>query len=275
MIIDSHHHLWNYSTEEYGWIDDSMSAIARDFMPADLQATAASLGVVGSVAVQARQTLQETRWLLDVADNSPLIQGVVGWAPLASPEVEAALDEFSRRTKLKGYRHVVQDEPNNAFILGGDFNRGVERVLARDLVYDILIFERQLGPAIEFVDRHPTGRFVLDHIAKPKIAEEELEPWRTNMLQLAQRDNVACKISGIATEAKWDDWTLETIRPYLDVALDAFGPQRLMFGSDWPVCLLATDYARWLQTMQQWTADWSLDERAAFYHGTATAAYGL
>jgi len=275
MIIDSHHHLWNYSAGEYGWIDDGMSVIARDFSPADLQSVAGSLGVIGSVAVQARQTLDETRWLLDVADQSDLIRGVVGWAPLAAGEVEQALDEFSGRAKLKGYRHIVQDEPDDQFILGADFQRGVQCVLDRDLTYDILIYERQLQPAIEFVDRHPSGRFVLDHIAKPKIAAAEIEPWRTNLRQLAERENVTCKISGVATEAKWDDWSLDAIRPYLDAALDAFGPQRLMFGSDWPVCLLATGYDRWLQTVQQWTADWSDDERASFYHGAATAAYNL
>lgn len=275
MIIDSHHHLWNYSVEEYGWIDDSMSVIAQDFTMDDLMAAAKPLGVVGSVAVQARQTVQETRDLLAVANRRDDLLGVVGWVPLASDEIDGTLDEFSGEDKLKGYRHVVQDEPDNDFILGKAFNHGVEKVIARDLVYDILVFERQLGPSIEFVDRHPNGRFVLDHIAKPKIAAKELDPWRANLKAIAERENVACKISGIVTEDDWATWSLSTIRPYLDTALEAFGPGRLMFGSDWPVALLATEYERWFETVQAWAGELSYDEQKAFYADNAASAYRL
>ncbi len=275
MIIDSHHHLWDYSVEEYGWIDDKMSTIARDFTMDDLMAAAKPLGVVGSVAVQARQTVQETRDLLAVAKERDDLLGVVGWVPLASDDIEGTLEEFADEAKLKGYRHVVQDEPDNDFILGEAFNRGVEQVIARDLVYDILIFERQLGPSVEFVDRHPNGRFVLDHIAKPKIEAKEIEPWAANLREIAKRENVACKISGIVTEDDWATWSLDTIGPYLDIALEAFGPGRLMFGSDWPVALLATEYKRWFETVQAWAGELSYDEQKAFYAGNAIAAYRL
>lgn len=275
MIIDSHHHLWKYSTEEYGWIDDSMSVIARDFVTEDLTTAAKSLGVVGSVAVQARQVVEETAALLAYADANDFLLGVVGWVPMVADDLDNTLDKFDGHAKLKGYRHVVQDEPDNDFILGEAFNRGVTKILKRDLVYDILIFERQLGPSIEFVDRHPGGRFVLDHIAKPRIAAGEIEPWKKNLTELALRENVTCKISGIVTEAEWATWSLDSIRPYLDSALEAFGPSRLMFGSDWPVCLLATEYERWLATMQEWAAPLSETEREALFSGTAIQAYNL
>lgn len=275
MIIDSHHHLWSYNEHEYGWIGPDMQVLACDFGPDDLVAAAQSQGVVGSMAVQARQTLDETRHLIELAQQNSFLLGVVGWAPLASEGIETLLEEFSDSPKLKGLRHVVHDEPDDDFILGVDFNRGVQACLQSRLVYDILIFERHLPQTIQFVDRHPTGQFVLDHIAKPRIADGQLEPWRTNLKQLAERENVVCKLSGVVTEAAWESWTTESIKPYLDAAIDAFGPSRMMFGSDWPVCLLAAEYSAWVEAVKQWAASLSADERQSLFCDTAITTYNL
>lgn len=274
-VLDSHHHLWRYSTKEYGWISDEMSVIARDFTAADLRAVAEPAGVVGSVAVQARQTVEETDALLAAADDDGFVRGVVGWAPLADPAVGETLDRWADRPKLRGLRHVVQDEPDDDFLDGDEFNRGVAEVLRRDLTYDLLIFARQLPAALRFVDRHPEGRIVLDHIAKPSIAAGQIEPWKAQITELAKRPNVTCKVSGVVTEADWSGWTPEGIRPYLDAALDAFGPERLMYGSDWPVCLLATEYRRWFDVVADWASAFSDSEQRSFYAGAATAAYQL
>lgn len=275
MIIDAHHHFWDYSREEYGWIDASMSAIARDFGPAHLAAAAGEVGVDGVVSVQARQTLAETDWLLDLADRHELILGVVGWAPLADDGVADVLAGLATRPKLKAVRHVVQDEPDPQFLEGTAFNHGVGLLEQHNLAYDLLVFERQLPQAIAFVDRHPNARFVLDHIAKPRIKAGELSPWRENLTQLAERPNVCCKVSGMVTEADLANWTAEGLRPYFDAALQAFGPDRLMFGSDWPVCLLASGYAEWFQTVASWASELSESERRGLFGGNAARAYQL
>ena len=244
--IDSHQHFWKYSAEEYGWIDDSMAALRRDFLPADLQETLSAAGVDGAISVQARQSIEETEWLLDLAESNEFLVGVVGWVPFVDPDIHKILSCLATRKKLKGIRHIVQSEPDDRFLLREDFNRGVRALLEHDLTYDILIYERHLPVAIEFVDRHPKQRFVLDHIAKPRIRDGATTPWRENLHELARRQNVWCKLSGVATEADFTTWTEAQLRPYIDVALEAFGPKRIMFGSDWPVCLAAISYAGWL-----------------------------
>lgn len=273
MVIDAHHHFWRYSAEEYGWIDDSMSRIARDFLPDDLRQATLATGVEAVISVQARQSLEETRWLLEVAEHDSLVAGVVGWAPLADPEIRRVLDEISH-PKLVGLRHVVQDEPDD-FLLGDAFNRGVATLAGRGLAYDLLIFERQLPAALSFVDRHPEQRIVLDHLAKPQASIGALEPWRTRLRQLAKRPHIACKVSGLATEADWNTWTRDRLRPYLDVCLEAFGPGRLMFGSDWPVCLMACEYAQWKSIIEDWAAPLSDGEKASLFGATAQAWYRL
>lgn len=275
MIIDSHHHLWSYNQQEYDWIGPEMQVLARDFGPSDLIAVARDLGVVGTVAVQARQTLHETRSLIELARRNSYLLGVVGWAPLTSEDIAQQLEEFADSSDLKGLRHVVQDEPDDDFLLRDDFNRGVEACLNAELVYDILIFERHLPQAIQFVDRHPTGQFVLDHLAKPLVANRQIDPWRTRLSELARRDNVICKLSGVVTEDNWQTWSLDSIRPYLDAAIEAFGPSRLMFGSDWPVCLLAAEYSAWIEAMQQWAAPLSEDEKQSLFSRTAIDTYQL
>jgi L-fuconolactonase len=277
--IDAHHHLWRYTPQEYAWIDEPMQALRRDFLPADLAAAMHSAGIDGSVAVQARQTLDETRWLLDLADQtiagrSP-IRGVVGWAPIAGEEFPACMEEFDGRAKLKGLRHVIQGEKDEHYILREDFNSGIRTMLGSGLVYDILIYERHLPDTILFVDEHPDQVFVLDHIAKPLIAAGAVEPWATHLRELGRRENVWCKLSGMVTEAKWEAWSADTLRPYLDAAVEAFGPSRLMAGSDWPVCLVASDYAQWFDLLRAYFAGFSDAERARVFGETGIEVYGL
>ncbi len=273
--IDAHHHLWRYNAAEYEWLNDEMKSLRRDFLPKDLMAELAGAGIDGTVAVQARQTLDETRWLLDQADECEAIRGVVGWAPIAGEEFPGVMEEFERRTKLKGLRHVIQAEPDENYILRADFNAGIEVMQGSGLVYDILIYERHLPQTIEFVDEYPDQVFVLDHIAKPQIAAGVMEPWIENLHELALRQNVWCKVSGLVTEADWKNWNLDTLRPYLDTVVDAFGPDRLMAGSDWPVCLVATQYTAWFELLGSYFAGFSENERDAIFGGTATKVYGL
>jgi len=275
MRIDAHHHFWRYDAAEYGWIDDSMAVLRRDFLPNDLGREIESVGIDGVVSVQARQSFEETHWLLQLADEELRIKGVVGWVPLAKSNVREDLDLFCDRSKLMAIRHVVQDEPDDNFILRNDFNAGVSILKDYQLAYDILIFERHLPQAIEFVDRHPQQVFVLDHLAKPRVKAGELEPWRTNILRLAQRENVYCKLSGLVTEADWQAWSEPQLTPYVDVVLEAFGPRRLMFGSDWPVCLLAATYRSWYELCRRFCAPLSTDEQARIFGGTAAEAYRL
>ena len=273
-IIDAHHHLWRYSAVEYDWIDDNMSALRRDFLPADLLAELEQAGVNAAVSVQARQTLEETRWLLDLAQNCEAIRGIVGWAPIASPNFAASLETLAAQPKLVGLRHVVQAEPKG-FLDSADFNRGIQALRGTGLAYDLLIVEHQLEEAIRFVDRHPQQIFVLDHIAKPKIAVQELEPWRSRMRELGQRSNVCCKLSGLVTEDSWSHWSIDSLRPYIDTAVESFGPGRTMAGSDWPVCLLATGYAQWWQLLQNYFENFSQDEKANIFSATAIKFYNL
>lgn len=275
MKIDSHHHFWNYDPVEYGWIDDAMKAIRRDFLPEHLRAEIASVGVDGVVSVQARQNLVETQWLLDFATQNDFIKGVVGWVELVSPKAGAELERFAANPKLKSVRHVVQGEPDDNFILRADFNRGIRELKRFNLAYDILIFERHLPPTIKFVDAHPEQVFVLDHIAKPRIKAGAFEPWNKNLRALAQRPNVYCKASGLVTEADFATWTEPQLRTYFDVVLEAFGPKRLMFGSDWPVCLVACGYARWHGLVSGWISKLSAAEQDRILGGTAIEAYKL
>lgn len=275
MKIDAHHHFWKYDPVEYGWIDGEMAAIRRDFLPEDLKPVVASAGIEGVVSVQARQSLLETECLLHLATDYDFIKGVVGWVELASPNVILQLETYSRNPKLKSVRHVIQGEPDDEFILRPDFNQGIRELRRFGLAYDILIFARHLPQTIRFVDTHPEQVFVLDHLAKPRIKSGEVEPWKRNIRELAQRPNVYCKVSGLVTEADYRAWTEEQLRVYFDVALEAFGPKRLMFGSDWPVCLVACDYARWHAVIGRFTRHLSSTEQARIFGETAVEAYKL
>jgi L-fuconolactonase len=252
-----------------------MRVIRKDFLPATLRPTIAQAGVDGVISVQARQCIEETQWLLDLAAANTFIRGVVGWLPLASANVQADLDRFSTHPKLRAVRHVVQGEPDPAFLQREDFNRGVSLLSRYHLAYDILIVERQLPATISFVDRHPNQVFILDHIAKPRIKESILEPWAANLKELARRPNVYCKLSGMATEADYHTWTESQLRPYMEATLAAFGPRRLIFGSDWPVCLVACDYHRWVRVVEAFVSTLSPHEQQAFWCDNARAAYAI
>jgi L-fuconolactonase len=274
-FIDAHHHLWKYSQEQYPWMLEGMEGIRRDFLIPELQKAARDAGISGTVAVQARQTIEETKWLLGLAGSSDLIRGVVGWVPLVDADVAKQLEAFAAEAKLKGVRHVLHDEPDDFYMLRDDFNRGVSRLKDFGLQYDILIFERHLSQTIQFVDRHPNQRFVVDHIAKPRVKAQVRSPWQELITELARRENVCCKLSGMATEADWRQWTESDLRPYFDITLDAFGPKRLMFGSDWPVILVACDYKRWTEMVRSWISEMSAAEQAFIMGGTAKLAYSL
>jgi L-fuconolactonase len=273
--IDAHHHLWRYSQDQYGWIGPGMEAIARDFLPAQLHEQLRGNRIDGCVAVQALQTIEETDTLLALADDTAFIRGVVGWAPIASPQLPDVFARWHGRQKLKGLRHIVQAEPDDQFILRNDFNQGISRLGGTGLVYDILIYEKHLPETIEFVDRHPNQIFVLDHIAKPRIKERVLEPWRSRLRELARRENVYCKLSGMVTEADWHNWTAADLQPFIETALAAFGPTRLMFGSDWPVCLLASSYGKWFETARNCLAGLSAAEKDLVFGEVATKIYSL
>jgi len=276
MRIDAHQHFWRYSPEEYSWIDDSMRAIRRDFLPADLAPALASAQLDGSIAVQARQSIDETDWLLALANSSPGIKGVVGWVPLAAEgaNIRRVLDRYDGQTRLKGVRHVLQAEPD-AYFSNPGFNTALHEIARRNLSYDLLVYARQLPAALAWIDRHPNLRVVVDHIAKPVVDGVPRPEWRAQMRELARRPNVFCKFSGVVTEAPHWRWSVGQIRPYFETVLEAFGAQRLMFGSDWPVCLVAADYARWFATVESLVQPLSTTERDAIFGGAATAFYHL
>ena len=242
MRIDAHQHFWRYSAEEYDWIDDSMAVLRRDFVPEDLKLELDAARFDASIAVQARQTLEETRWLLELAGQNPFIAGVVGWVDVRAENVREQLATFAANPKFLGVRHVVQAEPDDQFLLRPEFLRGIAALREFDLTYDILIFPRHLPVAMEFVQRFPEQRFVLDHLAKPFITAQTVEPWASHIRRLAKFPNVFCKLSGMVTEADWRNWKPEHFRPYLETAFEAFGPDRVMIGSDWPVCKVAGSY---------------------------------
>jgi L-fuconolactonase len=242
MRLDSHQHFWHYSPTEHTWMTDQMAILKRAFLPRDLQPLLASIHFDGCVAVQARQNLEETRWLLELADQYDFIKGVVGWVDLCSQDLTHQLERFALHPKLVGVRHIVHDEPDDNFMLRPDFRRGIAQLKEFDLTYDLLLFPRHLKVAVKLVEEFPQQPFVLDHLAKPKIAEQLFSPWQEDLHQLAKLPNVTCKLSAMVTEAKWKQWRSSDFHRYLDIAYAAFGWSRLMIGSDWPVCTLAGEY---------------------------------
>jgi len=275
MRIDSHQHFWKYSIEEYGWINDQMSILKRDFLPEDLFQELSSNDIDGSIAVQARQNLDETEWLLKLAEEYTFIRGVVGWLDIRSPKFKHQLEKYTRRNKLVGIRHVVQDESDDRFMLRSEFIEGIRLLENYDLVYDILIFENQLPAAIELVTRFPNQRFVLDHIGKPKISYNLLDPWKSLMTELADYPGVYCKVSGMVTEADWNNWKKEDFLPYLDTVFDVFGANRIMFGSDWPVCTVAASYNKVIEIVQDFIKQFSSDDQEKILGKNASKIYNL
>lgn len=275
MRLDAHQHFWKYDPIEYAWINDAMAGLRRNFLPADLKPLLAASGFGGCVVVQARQSLEETRWLLELAGQNDFIKGVVGWVDLRAPEAERQLAAFAGNRRLVGVRHVAQDEPDDAFLLREDFQRGIARLAEFGLVYDVLVYPRQLRAAVGLVNAFPEQRFVLDHIAKPLIAEGKMEPWAVEIRELAKAGNVTCKLSGMVTEAKWTAWKAEDFRPYLDVVFEAFGPERLMIGSDWPVCTLAGDYASVVGLVMDYVARLPAAQQEGVLGGNCARVYGI
>jgi L-fuconolactonase len=276
MRIDAHQHFWRYNPDQYGWMNERMGVLKRDYLPTDLAPELASFDMAASIAVQARQDEEETRWLLELAAEHPAIAGVVGWTDLRAEDVDDRLGALAEHSRLKGVRHVVQDEPDDGFMLRPEFTRGIGCLARHGLRYDILIYARQLPAAIGLVDLFPEQPFVLDHIAKPRIEDAEINTWAAGMRSLAERPNVMCKVSGMITEAKWDGWHPRDFTPYLDVAFEAFGEDRLMFGSDWPVCLLASDRYRTMASLvDEYAGGLDVDAQRKLFGANATDFYGI
>jgi L-fuconolactonase len=273
MIIDAHQHFWHYDPREYAWIDDRMEALRRDFMPDDLVPHLDQAGVDATIAVQTRQTREETDWLLRLAEAHPFIAGVVGWTDLRADAVEASVERLRHQPRLAGIRHIVQSEPDDRFLLDPAFGRGIAALGGVGLPYDILIYPRHLPVAAEFVSRFPSQTFVLDHLAKPEIRNGAIDEWACDLRRLAGAPNVWCKLSGLVTEADWQSWTPQQIQPYLDVAFESFGAERLIAGSDWPVCTLAADYSRTMAVVRDYLGRLSSIERAAVLGGNAEEVY--
>jgi L-fuconolactonase len=275
MRIDAHQHFWRYTPQSHAWIDDAMAALKRDFLPADLAPLLRDAGFDGSIAVQAEQTPEETAWLLSLAEAHPFIRGVVGWTDLRSPAVEAQLGALAAHPKLRGVRHVLQDEPDDRFMLQPEFVRGVRALAPFGLTYDILIYPHQMAAAFELTQMLPDQPFVIDHIAKPRIRDREIDGWSRGMAALARGRNVYCKLSGLVTEADWATWTVDDLRPYMDVIFDWFPPERVMIGSDWPVCTLAGPYARVVEAARAYLDRLPRQARDAVMGETAARFYGL
>jgi L-fuconolactonase len=273
--VDAHQHFWRYDAAEYGWIDDSMASLRRDFLPGDLEPPMRAAGFTACVAVQARQTLAETRFLLDLAARHPFVAGVVGWVDLQAEDVREQVEALAGRRRLVGLRHVVQAEPDDRFLLRPAFLRGVAVLRDLDLAYDILIYPRQLPAAIEFAERLEGQRLVLDHLAKPDLRSGDLRQWARDLRRLAASPHVMAKLSGLVTEADWMAWTPDQIARALDVAFEGFGGERLMIGSDWPVCTVAADYPRTMRVVTDYIRARPAAEQEAVLGGNAARFYRL
>ncbi len=275
MKIDSHQHFWRYDSARDSWITDAMQVLKRDFLPEQLALDLDANGIDASVAVQADQSEQETLFLLDLAERSNRIAGVVGWIDLQSPRLDDRLQFFTKFNKLRGFRHIVQAEPDERFLLGRDFMRGISRLREFGFTYDILVYPKQLPAAIDLVAKLPEQRFVIDHLAKPEIKTGNRASWVANIRSIAGNPNVFCKLSGLVTEADWQHWAPADFAFYLDVVFEAFGPDRLMFGSDWPVCLLAGSYQQVKQLIEDYVKHHAAGESAKIFGANAIRFYGL
>ena len=275
MMIDAHHHLWKYNQEEYGWMDDSMSVLKRDYLPKDLEPELQLTGTSGTVVVQARQSLEETRWLLELADKHSFIKGVVGWIDLCSPGLKKELEEFAAKPKLVGVRHVIHDEADDDFMLSPDFMKGIARLEAYDLCYDLLLFPRHLQYALKLVKTFPRQRFVLDHLGKPLIKDGIMEPWKSDIARLASYPNVWCKLSGMVSEADHKQWQYKDLLPYMEVVLESFGPDWIMLGSDWPVCRLAADYSEVMKIVPEFVESLNKADRVKILYQNAVDCYQI
>lgn len=275
MKIDSHQHFWSYNSNEYGWISNDMEILRKDYLPDQLKTELCSIGFDGSVAVQARQSLAETQWLLNLADQHSFIKGVIGWVDLCSPDVEEQLIQFSGNPKLVGIRHVIHDELDENFMLRKSFLRGMTYLKKFGLTYDILVFPRHLSNTIQLVSQFPEQVFILDHIAKPSIKDQKISPWKEHIEKLARFRNVYCKLSGMVTEANVKNWNQEELIPYLNIVFDAFGTNRLLIGSDWPVCRLGGSYKQIMQIVLDYIRTFPDQDKKNILGENAIKAYDL
>lgn len=275
MRLDAHQHFWRYDPAQHVWMTDAMVALRRDYLPRDLAPLLEASGFGGTIAVQARQMVEETEWLLELADAHDFIRGVVGWVDLRSPDLGAQIERLGSNPKLVGVRHVVHDEPDEGFMLLPEFRRGIAHLGPAGLAYDLLLRPQHLAPAIRLVDEFENQPFVLDHIAKPGVGDVTGSVWEADVRRLAERPNVFCKLSGLVTEGDWKAWRPEHFRPSLEVVLEAFGPHRLMIGSDWPVCTLAADYATTMGIVMDFVGGLSPSEQAGILGGNCARFYGV
>ncbi len=275
MRLDSHQHFWRYDPDRDAWITGAMAALQRDFLPEDLLPELSTNRIDATIAVQTDQSERETLFLLDLAQRHDFIRGVVGWVDLRSERVNERLEFFSHYPTLRGFRHIAQAEPDDHFLVRLELVRGVSQLRRFGYTYDILIFPRQLEAAAELAAQLPEQPFILDHIAKPEIKAKEIAAWERGIRRLAACANVSCKLSGLVTEADWRKWQPRDFAPYLDVVFDCFGAERLMFGSDWPVCLLAAGYARVKEIIAEYTEGLPQPAKDGIFGGNAARVYGL
>jgi len=275
LRLDSHQHFWRYDPAAYSWMTDRMKILRRDYLPGDLIPLLASIEIEGTIAVQARQVVEETEWLLELSEQHNFIRGVVGWLDLRGPEIGADLKKYSAHKKLRGVRHVVQDEPDDFFMLRPEFKRGIGRLHEFNLTYDLLVFPKQLPAAATLVESFPMQPFVLDHIGKPAIRDGEVQPWKENVERLAQFENAFCKLSGMVTEAALGNWQPHEFHRYLDIIIKAFGTDRVMIGSDWPVCTLSGDYSSVMNVVIDYIKQFPIEARAAILGGNCSRFYGI
>lgn len=273
--IDAHQHFWHFDPIRDSWINDEMATIQRNFLPADLEPLLKKNGLDGCVVVQSAQSDAENDFQLANADQHEFIKGVVGWIDPRAENIEEHLSKYKNTKKLKGFRYVLQGEADRALMLKPEFKRGIAYLGKYGYTYDILIFPDQLNYTEEFVAAFPDQLFVINHLAKPNIKEQKIEDWKDAMEKVARHENVSCKISGMVTEADWKSWKKADFKPYLDVIVEAFGTKRIMFGSDWPVCLVAASYEEMMAIVQDYFSSFSTHEQNLFFGGNATEFYGL
>lgn len=272
--IDSHQHFWKFNPVRDSWIDDSMQKIQRDFLPEDLLPLLQQNQFSGCVAVQASQSEEETNFLLDLASKNDFIKGIVGWVDLKASNIEERLHHFSSFKKIKGFRHVVQGEADD-FMFRKDFRNGISALKQFNYTYDILIFHRQLPAAIDLVQYFPDQPFVIDHIAKPDIKSGDIISWKKRIEEIAKYENVSCKISGMVTEAHWNNWKPSDLKPYLDVIFENFAANKLMFGSDWPVLNVASNYSEVVKTLEDYISQLSVEDQNKIWLGNASSFYNV
>jgi L-fuconolactonase len=275
MRIDAHQHFWKFHPDHQTWMTADMEVLRRDYLPAELKPLLTAIGFDGTIAVQARQMLEETEWLLKLAEEHDFIKGVVGWVDLRSPELPGQLECYAKHPRLVGVRHVIHDEQDDRFMLLPEFRRGIAQLREFGLTYDLLLFPKHLPVAVELVAEFPTQPFVLDHIAKPAIRAGQVSPWREDLMRLARFPNVFCKLSGMVTEAKWKQWRPEDFHRYLDIVIEAFGAGRVMTGSDWPVCTLSGNYVSTMNIGSDYAQQFPAEDRDAILGGNCARFYGI